>query len=440
MKGLGNNQAVEEVIDEQEKQPFLERLKSLRDRLKLGPHHTMERFTIMMGASVAFLLLFTVLSFTTYRMDVSQNASAQAIYTEDFNFSLTNQKMYVDGIYGSKDKKDVMVLLRMQDPKAMSSDAKNYQLFVTGEKGELRNPPNVSFSLFGSTGYGIIRFQSNEPIEKGIVDITIRANAELSGRDGAGTSGDESTSDSSFSKYDQGRLFVNPGAEDVKTFDWLKSGEKDPTKLYTALVADAKDKEIHEEIQKQTDELSKLLNQEKEYTNRLESSGYTAPKQPWFIKGDYVNDKGVFVAANDLDRAHKFDYSTKSIRDGYINQVMNGMSEYDEYMAKHSDRNVNAVDNKKNAKSEDMDRIEKLKHSDGSTLDLNTVSDGTSPSVQVAAKDSATALESTWRTYVTEKSKLQRDLMGQLLVLDADVLSQTSSFSTQSDKKAILFY
>ena len=110
MKGLKNHKPSDADIgaEEQEKSTLGKRFEALRDKLKLGPHYRMERFTAMLGVTVSMLLLFSVLSFVTYRADVAQSVSAQAVYTEDFSFSLSGQKVYVEGVYGHKDKTDVM--------------------------------------------------------------------------------------------------------------------------------------------------------------------------------------------------------------------------------------------------------------------------------------------------------------------------------------------
>lgn len=439
MRGLQNHKVTEAEtgVEEQAVPSFFQRLEGLRDKLKLGPHHKMERFTAMLGVTVVMLLFFSILSFTSYRSSVAENVSAQAIYTEDFNFSLSGQKVRVEGVYGNKDKTDVMILLRIQNPESMSADANNYELFITGEKDSLSYKPDVTFSLFGATGYGIIRFQNSEPIPKEIANITIRANAELSAP-GSGSSRRDETTDGSFQKYDQGRLFVNPGADGVTTLKGMKPGEMEPTKLYTVLVAEKRDAAIREEIKKQTTELGQLLNREKEYTNRLVSAGYEPPKAPWFVDGDYINDDGVFVSAQDLAGAFAFDYSKKTIRDGYINQVMDDFSSFDAYMKEHSDKGSTQKGDP--LKKEQVERVDSIQSEDGGVLDLTVVATGSSPSAQVAAKDSVESLQTTWRAYLTAKSKLQKNLMRELLILDADVQSQTSSYSVQTGKDAVTFY
>lgn len=438
MRGLKNNKVTEVDVEEQEESSFSKRMGALRDKLKLGPHHKMERFTAMLGVTVSMLLLFSVLSFVSHKASIAHNVSAQAIYTKDFNFSLSGQKVLVEGVYGNEDKTDVMILLKMQSPESMSIDANNYELFITGEKDSLSYKPTVTLSLFGSTGYGVIRFQDGEPIPKEIADITIRANADVSASNGSGSSSKGESADGSFEKYDQGRFFVNPGADDVETLDGLAAGETEPTKLYTALVAEKRDAEIRDEIQTRTDELGKLLNREKEYTNRLVSAGYEPPKAPWFVEGDYIDDDGVFVAAQNLSGAFDFDYSTKTIRDGYINQVMDDLSAFDAYMKERSERAVNQKADPE--KKEQVDRVDTLKNEDGGVLDLNNVATGSSPSAQVAAKDSVESLQATWRTYLNAKAKLQRDLMRDLFILDADVQSQKISYSVQTGKDAVTFY
>lgn len=439
MRGLKNSKTNEEDnVEEQEETAWGERFKNLRDKLKLGSHHKMERFTILLSSTLAFLLVFTVLSFVSHRSDMASQASTQAMYTDSFTFSLSGQSMSVEGVYGNKNNTDVMVLLKMADPSAMSTDADNYDLFITGKNGSMSYKPDVSFSLFGATGYGIIRFQNETPMAKEVLNVTIRANSQLTSGDNTAPP-DDKVVDGSFQKYDQGTLYVNPGADGIKVLNELKTGEDDPAKLYIALVADEKDNAIHDKIKTKTKKLENLLDRAKEYKNRLVSSGYEPPKTPWFVKGDYVDDEGVFRPANNVANAHVINYYTKDIHDGYLNQVMSDLSEYDEYMKKHSGGSVDAADTK-DARKEQVTPVTKLTHKDGSTLKLSEVATGSSPSAQVAAKSAVRSLESTWSTYIGVKAEIQRGLMHDLLVLDADVQSQPSMFSKNDDKDSVIIY
>lgn len=432
-----------------EKPSFGEKAKAIRDRFKLGPHHKMERFIATVGVTMTFLLLFTVVAFANHRTDVKEMNTTQALFTQNFSFSLSGESGTVEGIYGNKDRTDVSTLIKLSNPGEMSMNADNYQLFITGQN-KMKQEPKVTFALFGSTGYGMVRFQHDEPIEQNILEVTIRSNENLSGRDSENTeftTDVDDDRDNSYSQHDQARIYINPGAEGVEVFDGYKSGEDDPVKLYMMLVADAQDKEIHSEIKAQEKELEKLLKREKEYSSRLVSSGYVPPEQPWFIKGDYVDDDGVFRPAKNVTRAFVFDYWSNTIHEGYLNQVIDSMSEYNDYMKKQSDVVTNtSTDDEWDKRldeqmKETVDMTEELEREDGSTLVLSQVETGKSSSTQVAVKESTQMLNSVWQTYIREKSTLQRTLLQKLIVLDADVQSQKEGYSeVTSDKEDKVFF
>lgn len=436
MRGLRNRKEKEPEETVEGISPWLARMTNLRDKLKLGAHHKMERFTVMMGATITALLVFTFFSFVSHSGDVRQNVSAQAIYTNSFSFSLSDQTMSVEGVFGNEDKTDVMVLLKMGSSENMSTNAENYELFITGEKKELSYEPKVSFSIFGSTGYAVIRFEHDEPIPKEIVDVTIRSNSELA--DASRPPSNSDSEDGSFSMFDQGKFYVNLGADGVEVIDGLTKSETDPTKLYTVLVAEEKDIEIHEEIETETKELGVLLNRMNEFSNRLTSAGYLPPPTPTFILGDYINDDGEFISANDVAGAYAFDYTESTIRNGYINQVMSDVSEYSQFMKEHKERTE--AGNMEVSGREQVERSSVLRLENGSEIEMNTIVTGISPSADVSAKGTVESLESTWRTYIRHKVKLQRDLMLQLLVLDADVQSQRTFYSEHTGDGVATFY
>lgn len=440
MRGL-DAESKDEKVDRakvKEKVGIGTRLKLLRNKMKLGPHHKMERFSIMLLGTVVMLVLFTGASFASNKSTVATRAVEQALYTESSVFSLSGQKLNVVGIYGDEAKTDVMLLFQMVDIKGVSTNADNYELFVSNGKKSMKSPPNISFSMFGSTGYGTIRFQDPEGVTQEILDVTIRSNTTLTSN-GLGSSGDDGK-DASFEEFDQARVVVNPGAKDVTILESLKAGEEDPIKLYTSLVAETIDAEIHEEIDVVVKSLGELLVRENEYANRLISAGYIAPTSPWFIRGDFIDEDGKFNPAQNVGRTHKLKYHDVTIRDGYINQVMSDMSKFDEYMTKHSDESVRGMNGKEEAESERVEKLDILKHEDGSELVLALVSSENSPSSQVSAKDSVAALSDVWSTYLRDKTLLQRQLTHRLIILDADVQSQESSYTVRDDEDLVSFY
>lgn len=413
-----------------------QRLVQFRDKYKLGPHHKMERFGLLFGVSVTGIVLVAGIAFFINRADMANIASETAIMSEEFTYSLSGQSGDVLGVYGDSKRTDVTVLFQMDDPKSMSADAKNYQLFITGAKDSIdpATAPDVSFGLFGSTGYGFIRFEDKKGLPNEVLDVTIRSSANLSISESSST---ELTGDS-FSEFDQAQLFVNPGATRVSKVDY-PVGEEDPTKLYTTLVGKGLDEEIRKEIEASTKLMGTSLNRATEYRNRLESSGYVPPKTPWFVEGDYIDKDGYAHFDSYLSLAHKVDYKDYTLADGYIRQVAGDLKGFDKYVEAYNDKQAHDY-NRDDKKPEDVKEPERLKRKDGSSLTLANVITGTSSSAQVAAKDATTDLIESWRTYVMEKGKIQRQYTYKMLVLDADVLSQRETYSKNDTKDVAVFY
>lgn len=438
LRGVVEKENVEEKSQEEPK-TFFEKAEQLKNKLKLGAHHKMERFTVMLGVSVLCLTLCTGIAFTKNRIDIANMAVSQAVFTTDLEFSLSKQTGNVLGVYGNAENTDRMILLKFENPANMSADAKNYQVFVTGQNRALKYQPETSFSVFGATGYCVIRFQQDEPFPNEILDITIRSNSKLTGM----AKPTEETTDASFSKFDQVKLYANIGADKVVILDTLKTGEKDPIKLYTALVAEPKDQELHKTVKSMTEDLKILLARKAEYENRITSFGYVAPIEPIVIRGDYIDDQGIFQSQTDVVLSYDFDYSTKTIADGYLKQVIGNMSEYNDYMKAHTEKGVDSTVLARKAERETVvPTVIAVSSVNGSELDFKTVVTGTSPSSDVAVKDAYQQLESTWKSYIDLKRELQIATAREFLVLDADVQSQTIGYNeiSSEDENAIFYY
>lgn len=431
-RGIGGVQE-ETVLDTPEALTMGERIAQVRDRFKMGPHHKMERFGIILGTTVVGLVLVTGLSYSNYHHDMTNVETATALLSTDFTFSKTNQTGTVEGVFGDATKKDVFVLFKLSDPKSMSTAAKNYQVFITGEKENLDPElvPTGSFALFGSTGYGFIRFEDKRGLENGTLRVTIRANAKLAAEAGAPTVEGDATD----AKFDQATFFVNPGATKTTPVD-VAVGEDDPRVLYRALVGQAADKKVRDNIQVSTDLMANLLNRAKEYDNRIRSAGYIPQPTPKFVQGDYVEDK-VLHAETNVYNAHGLDYATKTLADGYVNQVLKDGETFDAYMAKWREKDIS----RDVPASEMLARPTVIKSVDGTSLNLDSVVENESPSAQLGVKTAATDLFDTYQSYLTEKRKIQRDYAYKLLVIDADVQSQEATYSeVTSTKKHIFFY
>lgn len=433
-RGIGGSPVVpDEILNTGVKPTLGERLAELRDRFKMGSHHKMERFGILLGATVVGLVLVTGASYSNYHAKMTNVETTTALVSTDFSFSKTGQGGKVVGVFGDEGHKDVFVLFQLDDPKSMSTAAKNYQVFITGEKENLEPEmiPTGEFALFGSTGYGYIRFEDKQGLENGALRVTIRANEKLAADNGPATE----TFDASDAKYDQGTFLVNPGAKQL-TPSTLALGESDPSKLYRALVGQAADDAVRVKITESTTKMASLLNRSKEYENRIRSAGYIPPAIPKFVQGDYVENE-VLHTASDVFNAHKVDYASTTLADGYVKQVTSDEASFDGYMAAWRERElVNTTITSETIKAPDG-----VKNKTGEKMRFETVIDGESPSAQVGVKTATMDLFQVYQDYLTEKRKIQREYAYDLLVIDADVQSQNATFSrVTSTKKHIFFY
>lgn len=435
LEGIAGVKQEQEMFEVEEKKTLGERLSVVRDQLKMGPHHKMERFGIMLGATLILGVGVVGTSFASYHEKMTNVATETARLSEDFTFSKTDQMGKIINVFGNKAHTDVFVLFQFNDPKSMSAEAKNYQVFITGEQDSLdpAESPKSEFGLFGSTGYGYVRFSSKTPVENGTLRVTLRANKTLAADVGEGTVVDDATD----AKYDQASFLVNPGATKLVA-SGLAPGEDDPVALYRSLVGKAEDAKVRDAITEKTREMASLLNKSKEYETRIRSAGYIPPATPKFIAGDYVENDTLHAASN-VYNAHVLDYPNVRLEDGYLARVLKTAPSFDVYMSRW--REKDAYDNDKGAKSEELVRPETLKSLKGDPLTLANVIDGESPSAQVGVRTASDDLFEVYTEYLAAKREIQKNLTYKLLVIDADVQSQPTTFSkVDSPKKHIYLY
>lgn len=417
-----------------EKDTFGVKLKALRDKFKLGPHHRMERFTIMFGSTLTIMLIFVVMGFFAHQAKVGNLEENTPIITPEFTYSLSGEKGKVEKALSNKDQTDVVFLFKMRNIDNMSINTQNYELFVTNNKRKgLDYSPEVTFGLFGSTGYGFIRFENDTPIPQDILNVTVRANEKLT----TGQSSTPDEEDGSFATHDQARIIVNPGANGIEVVEDIDSFDvTDPIHLYRVLIAHDIDEGIHEEIDAKLEQMQNLLAKEREYIERIKTAGYVAPEKPWFIDGDKFDENGIYVSKNDLQGTHEITYQGVTIEQGYLHQVMKDVSEFDTYMAKKREE----LEIRDDTRNEIVDRIQTVTTKDGAEINLETIRAGSSPAAQVAMKESIESLQTVWRDYLREKTTLQRDLVNELLILDANVQSQDVNFSSITGTDYVTFY
>lgn len=278
-------------------------------KLHFDSHHAIERF----GMLVSILLILSVLlSITTISHVVKTKAetlTTTAIYTKSFTSSLSETKGTFEKLYANEARTDCFVLFKFQGTDKISTDAKDYKLYMTGsdEKGgkrDLKSHPGATIYMFGTTGYmGIHLFDANG-FPKQVLMLTVRCTNQLQVEsanhvndddkdDNKSSLGNQEYADESFNKHDQFRVFFNPAATEAEPGPFLDDEKMDIKSIYyfIALI----DREI--ELKKQLDgELSQMvtqLNLIDEYGRRLtDDDNMQLPELPPEIKGD------TFVAKN----------------------------------------------------------------------------------------------------------------------------------------------
>lgn len=389
------------------------------NKYKLGSHHKIERFGVMMGAVLAILVFASGFSLVRDTQKQKVTAVAKAKYTEDFTYSLTGNAGTVETVVRSDDGKTAYLLLKMENVGNMSTDASTYSVYLTGANDTLRFEPAGAYFVFGSTGYMGVMLHDDEGIPNQVLDVTIRANVDVrSDKLSSSTISDDQ--DESFKKYDQARIYVNFGAADADTNKVLDDTSIAASDLYYQLIAKELDATLREQLVSTKEDLDRLTVRADEYMKRITSVGYEAPDEPAWLDDNYVVAGGVLLS------------ESKTLGDGYINQLISDYSQFSDYMKMKSKEVA--------TESERLSvQIETLTASNGSVLELNEVSDGVSSPADLAVKADVVTLTTTWSSILSTKQKVQTDINRQLLMLDADMQDQNRSFSLGDTDQLILW-
>lgn len=430
-------EGVDEAENDEEAKVYKRR--ELMNRFKLGSHYRMERFSIMFGFFTVFLMVFSLFGFTNYKSAQREQLSTRAKYTSTFEFSLSKQSGAIDNIYRDPDGKRAYVLFKMNNVSNLSVDAKNYELFLTGFNKKLKQEPESSLFIFGSSGYMGIELYDERGLSNEIMEFTLRANSTLYENQNDLTEEQlAEMADASFAKHDQAQFYANVGAEDAVVMDVLDK-QLEPVELYYALIGRHDEDVIFDRIDKHTTELARLLALHNEYSNRLVELGYQAPKTPVFMDGDYVDEDGVFHPRTNVLGYHKLDYNGKRVTDGFVLQVVDSVADFRSYMATKRAENQQAQSSSA-AESEKLERVETLIRNDGYVLPISEISSGESTSNETSALEAVKSLEATWSSYLSEKRALQITAMRDLLLLDADIRTQGNAFSSHSGDDFVTFW
>lgn len=419
-------------------------LSKFTDKFKfMGKHYRMERFIIFFSILALLMIITTGFGLKSKINKDRQIISDDVIYTRDFVTSRTEVAGKVVDVYTNTDKTKAFLLLKFENLSAISTNAENYQMFMTAANVS-QNPqkftaPAASIYNFGSTGYMGVYFVKEDGFDKQIMTLTFRCNSELV-EIKEKSDAEEVTRDKSFEKYDQFVVNFNPGGAKATIMECLNS-DITPTysDLYNQGIVIIEEAAIREELDTLLDKLRVDLNAIAEYQERLVAQwGVVIPEVPISIRGDKVTGTkldGDLTLHTDyvMARGFHFDWRNGSIKDGYLEKLMS--NEYNSYEAFFADKNREI--------SNDGFRTKEIKWQlvDGMYLeDLNIGGSGGSRDRYTRINNDIQRLLQSWETYQADKSMYQTSKLRELLMLELDLRSIDRITTVNTGEKVLICY
>lgn len=435
---------------------FTDKMKSISSVLRLDQHHAIQRFGVIFAA----LALSGVIGFSSAGVSAAtaghDELVTRSVYANSFVMSKTGVEGDVLGVYTSEDRTQAMVLLKFDDIAQVSTDASNYQAFLTGTDQSLsqktpEGSPEGSIYMFGSTGYMGIALENPEGFDPQILNITVRANSELVPLSEREEVDEEMTNgDGSFSTYDQLRLFVNPGASEAKHLSALDEGELDPTQIYDEMVISPQEQELRETMQGQLETMQSDLAAIDEYKQRLRTMkvdglSVKLPDDPEKIRDDAITCDGRSLRGETGDGAQcesgdlalstswtfpdgfNFDWREGSVLEGYLDEIVPADRSNLEYLSEHAERDSEAM------RTNDIE----WQMSDGSYLvDLG----GEDTELVANLNSTISLLTGAYETYYDHKQEYQVDSMTGLLNLELSLQDVDTNYTVNDTEDSVLVY
>lgn len=422
--------------------------KSLGAKLKLDSHHAIERFGVLFGAiAVSFLMIFAGTGVSAYNNNQTA-LSSTALYTPTFLTSKTQLSGNVPGIFVNEDRTRAMVLMQFDDTASVSANAEDYRGFLTGSTKSLNQQDiktNVTGSVyvFGSTGYMGVMLDSDQPFTPQIMDLTMRSNTELTYNQESATTKTDLPADGSFQKYDQWRVFFNPGGSEAIVSSALGGDKIDVGAIFDEIVVAPKEKDVRNRMDAQLALMQTDLNRINDATAELErttADGGTLrlmpPKEPVQIAGDEVlgqpktgeTSSTLELSTNYvMSLGYDFDWRSGTVKDGYLKGLIPAGSNYVTYLSQRA------------AETPDRFTVNDMQWllNDGSDLkrDHSSASMTVKPLVDIMNK-----LSSAYQDYYKNKSTYQVDLHNELLDLEVELRNVESNFTENAGQDVLLTY
>lgn len=434
---------------------FSKGFENFKRRLYLDRHHATERLAVITSIfTVLGLILFgSALGFSIEKNNAT--LSDKAVYTTQVTTSRTGVDVEVVNIFRSEDQQRAMVLMHIPDISKVSLDSNTYQSFLTGadQNGadqRLKVKPSGAVYVFGTSGYMGYLLNSHNGFPAQIYKLTMRANAELvaPGADVA-----KESAEASFQKYDQWRVFFNPGAKNAVISNALSQPKLDTKALFYEMVVADQEAKQHQVLENDLVKLKADLSAVDEYNKRLESTTVDGlhvvpPVAPVGVRGDSISGTpGTVTAASDdpnvpatitgstlqlvteapMSGGFNFDWRAGNVKDGYLDSMMpSGMSYLTFMNNKASQAPTELKLNKIDWMMNNGTRLDNYKSKNVSTLD------DINKTVQL--------LTTAYQTYYEDKKKYEVDDLGKLLSYEVQIRDVASNSNINASEKMLKIY
>lgn len=422
-------------------------------KFKLDSHHAIERFGVFFGI-FAVLGVVVLGGSGAAAFKAGNDALAHtALYNTEFTTSKTQLKGDIDGVYTNEAGDKALVMMHFAPNAAISYNAADYQAFLLGlnkdAQSEAVDTGGVAgtFHVFGSTGYVGVLLDADQPFDRQVLNLTIRANAELSfdEQQQQSSSDEEIVGDASFNKYDQWRVIFNPGASGTTEIPALEAASFDPARAYYDVVLKAEEEETRGELDQKLLAMRSNLAQIESYTADLQTTKVDGlflrpPSVPASIAGDQITgvsaseaEDGVSTLALETDHVapggFDFNWRAGDVYDGYLDVLVPSGQGYVEFLA--SKRNEGSDDTSQ--KVSDMQWI----LSDGSDLKNDYQSSDVTMRPLTNVMNN---LSQAYQDYGKNKSEYQTTLLLDLLRLDVQLRDVQSNSTVNSTEDFLTIY
>ncbi|MEW2413061.1 hypothetical protein AB0953_04965 [Streptomyces sp. NPDC046866] len=415
-------------------------------KFKLDSHHAIERFGVFFGIfAVTGAIAIGASGVSAYQAG-RDSLSQTALYTSDFKTSKTNLDGTVDGVYTNERGNKALVMMHFSPTAQISYNAADYRAFLLGSDTSLNSEPvstrgiKGSLYTFGSTGYIGILLNADRPFDRQVLNLTVRANAELTapGAQPKQSSG-KLAGDETFTKYDQWRVFFNPGASGVQKIAALNAQTFDPAQAYYWVALKKKETEARKALDQKLVEMRANLTQIRSYTSDLQTTKIDGLfLRPPTVPASIATDKITGVSAAEakdgvstlaLQTKHvapggfDLNWRTGNVYDGYLDALVPAGQSYAQLFAKKRDEGSDPT----------IQQISDMQWilSDGTSLTKDYQSSDVTMRPLMNIMNN---LSHAYQTYSANKSKYQSDLSLNLLRLDVSLRDVQSNSTVRDDK------